>query len=186
MNSFKQDTSHYTSLPVNKTALMFSKPATLAFKQIALISLLPFRSERLIKLINSWLMQVESLWLPPITLQWCGTPRYIYSAFKRYICKNDSGNCRVRLKYIIKSLVNNTSSAFCIAIWKRCYRANQHFFWYEKGPWFKCTCTSLISAQLFYYCGSKELLSYGKGTWQQKNIYYKAHPMPYSSPGVKM
>lgn len=49
---FKQETNHYTSLPVNRTALTFSKPAILAFKQIALITLSPFRSERLIKLIN--------------------------------------------------------------------------------------------------------------------------------------
>lgn len=180
MNSFKQDTNHYTSLPVNKTALMFSKPAILSFKQIALIALLPFRSERLIKLINSWLMQVESLWLSPITFQWCGTPRYIYSGFKKHICKNDLGNCCVRLKYIIKSLVNKTSSTFCAAIWKRCYRTDQHLFWYTKGPQFKCTCTSLIFAELLYYCESKELLGYGKGMRQQKNVYYKAQRMSNS------
>lgn len=165
---------------------MFSKPAILSFKQIALISLPPFRSERLIKLINSWLMQVGSLWLPPITFQWCGTPRYIYSGFKKYICKNDLGNCCVRLKYIIKSLMNKTSSTFCIAIWKRCCRTDQHLFWYSKGPQSKCTCTSLISAQLLYHCESKKLLSYGKGMWQQKNVCYKAQPMTYSSPEVKL
>lgn len=164
---------------------MFSKPVILSFKQIALISLPPFRSERLIKLINSWLMQVGSLWLPPITFQRCGTPRYIYSAFKKYICKNDLGNCCVRLKYIIKSLVKKNSSTFCVAIWKRCYRTDQHFFWSVKEPWFKCICTSLISAQIFYYNGSK-LLSYGKEMWQQKNVYYKAQPMTYSLPGVKL
>lgn len=165
---------------------MFSKPAILSFKQIALISLPPFRSERLIKLINSWLMQVGSLWLPPITFQWCGTPRYIYSGFKKYICKNDLGNCCVRLKYIIKSLANKTSSTFCIAIWKRCCRTDQHLLWYSKGPQSKCTCTSLISAQLLYHCESKKLLSYGKGMWQQKNVCYKAQPMTYSSPEEKL
>lgn len=163
---FKQDSNHYTSLPVNRSALMFSKPAILAFKQIALISLSPFRSERLIKLIYSWLMQVGSLWLPPITFRWCGTTT-IYLAFKKYICKNDLGNCGVRLKYIIKSLVNQTSSIFCVAIWKRrCYRTGQHLLGMRRDPVSNIyTCTSLIAAQLFYYCGSKEMLSYEEATW---------------------